>query len=255
MGCICNKPLPTHKNGVLYGVYKSKIKPLDLIFVQGDGLISDVIKWCQKKSLDIPSRNDFSHVGMIVDSTILDDPNVLPGNLYIWESTVTSKLAGNVPDVEGSCYVGVQLRKLDLALLEYDQPNDTHIAIGHLLEAYRPKIDNVFKDVFTALFNQYNGARYDLNIYDLMASLYQSLRPCRNDIDLLIHSQKWLFCSELVSLIYRSLGILPSTVEPNNITPADFLIKGKMPIVVDLNITFIVTAIHSGIYSRDAYSN
>ena len=51
----------------------------------------------------------------------------------------------------------------------------------------------------------------------------------------------WLFCSELVALVYQEIGLISESIDPQNVIPVDFLGKdvNRMPAVV-LSPTYVV---------------
>jgi hypothetical protein len=256
MGCC--QSIPNEKEGVPYSHFRSSLKPLDLVLFSGGDFVSGFIKYIEKKSVrKSPPGQIFSHVGIIVTSDILDHPQVLPGKIYILESTMSGKLGQHVYSIgrEGKPFLGVQLRDFDALLPAYDQPNNTAIAIAPLQKNISdPKI----KETFTHLFNQVNGIKYDVNFLSLLASAVPRLRVERDMTEKLlgtttVDSDKpgWLFCSELVALVYRKLGIFPDTVNPENVLPMDFLgcdsdslEHGGIPLVVKTPPIYIVSDRH-----------
>ena len=165
---------------------------------------------------------------MIVTNDILDDPRLENGKLYIWESTMSGRLGGGVPDINGRTYLGVQLRDFDEVFKFYDQNPETRVAWCSLKN--NPSLSPNFKSSFTTVFNKYNGSFYNANIFSLLASLFPYLRPLRYLTEIKHIDSSWLFCSELVATVYRDLGIFPQTVNPENVVPVDFL-----PYVTDFN--------------------
>ena len=62
----------------------------------------------------------------------------------------------------------------------------------------------------------------------------------RDDVEDLLDTGKWLFCSELVAMIYKKLGLFPPNVEPKNVVPMDFIgydvdlpAGGGIPVIVE----------------------
>lgn len=259
MGVCCSTEPPVRKQGVLYVAYKRNLKPFDIILFKGHDFVSDLVRLCEEKEIRRPRAGDFSHSGMVVTSDILDHPRVLPGKVYVWESTMSGRLTDGVTDIDGRSYLGVQLRDLDLVVPAYDAPNDTAIAHGSLLVAKRPYqlglqgdplISPYTKAKFTNFFNRVNGSLYDVNVYDLCASLYPSLRWCRSEVDAVVHSTNWMFCSELIAAAYREMNIVPSSVVPADVVPADFIPSANspdstLPIVLS-TITYMTTPLHFG---------
>jgi hypothetical protein len=71
-------------------------------------------------------RGEFSHAGMAVTREVVDLPFLVPGKVYVWESTLSvpagffSHLTDKAPDVgtQGVRF-GVQLRDLELVIPGY----------------------------------------------------------------------------------------------------------------------------------------
>ena len=105
----------------------------------------------------------FSHAGMIVTSEILDHPLVVPGHIYIWESTLGGVygITDGVKNVEGKVFFGAQLRDFDDVVRGYDRNPRTRIAICHVRADQTPLFDEDTKRRFTEVFNEHNGTGYD----------------------------------------------------------------------------------------------
>lgn len=219
-----NSAPPIVKDGELYSRVRGNLRPFDLVLFSGNDFVSDTIKYLEYKQLRKPEADDFSHVGMIVTDQILNHPLVQPGKVYIWESTMSGKLADGVPNIDGRSFLGVQLRDFDEVIKAYDVPNDTRIAYASLKQnpLDSPADVDIIKSGFTELFNSLNGTLYDLNCLSLLGALYPCIRPCRNCCMCRCNSD-WLFCSELVATVYKRFGIFPQRVRPENVVPVDFL--------------------------------
>jgi len=237
------------KNGAFYDDYKYDIRPLDLVMFKGGDFVSDIIRYLEKKkgskisSSGYKTVSDaFSHVGIVVNRYILDDPRLEYGKLYIWESTMSGRLTDGVYNIENESYLGVQLRDLDDVIRAYDSDENTQIAFCPIKEEFLDIwIENecILKQRFTTLFIKYNGIRYDANFYSLASSMFKCLRPMRDNVEDITGTKMWLFCSELVAMIYKELGFFSENVEPKNVVPMDFLgydadssIDGGIPVIV-----------------------
>jgi hypothetical protein len=237
-------------NRVSYNEYKYFIKPLDLVMFKGGDFLSDFIRFLEKSRNKNISKKEydlecdaFSHVGIVVNDEILNDPRLKPGKLYIWESTMSGKLSDGVYNIDGKSYLGVQLRDLDKVVKAYDLDQDTDIAFcsvkDSVLSQYKNEYEALLKQRFTTLFIKYNGVRYDANLYSLSSSIFPCLRKTRDEIEDICNSEEWLFCSELVAIVYKELYLIPKNVDPKNVVPMDFvgydvdsMENGGLPIVV-----------------------
>jgi len=254
-GCITRGKRPeeviTQKKGYRYAEYADQIKPLDLVLFRGGDFVSGFIRFLQKRNLPAESSagydvgaGAFSHVGMIVTSEILDDDRLEEGKLYVWESTMSGRLADGVYNIDGESFLGVQLRSFDEVLPAYDEDPDTRIAVSHV---FREVYDSVWGELpqtllrnkFTKLFKKYNGVRYDANFLSLGSSICPCLRPARGTVEDVLDTEDWLFCSELVATVYQDLGLFDEDVNPKNVVPSDFLgydadseDSGGIPVIV-----------------------
>lgn len=219
---------------VKYNDIKPKLKPFDLILFSGSDMISDLIKFAEKRELTLPptvvsptttsTETIWSHIGMVVTSDILDHPNVLPGKLYILESTASGTHGYGVPNIEGNSFIGVQLRDLDLVISAYLIPESNKIAITPIINSplmSAPKND--IKTKFTTLFNEINGTPYDFNLIDLGCTVFSWCRRYHTLADRIVKSGSWLFCSELITMVYKDFDILPSSIDPIDISPMGYV--------------------------------
>ncbi len=215
-----------------YSDIRDSLKSFDLILFKGGDFISDFIRFLEKRKLNKTSSSgyrlsssEFSHVGMIVKSDILNDSRLKDDKVYIWESTMSGRLGEGVTNIDGESFLGVQLRDFDKVFDKYNEPADTRIAVAHLLDECREKVmgfENT-RELFTALFERLNGVRYDANPYSLFSSLISCIRCGRDEVEEMTGTEDWLFCSELVAVVYKSMGILAQSVEPKDVVPMDFL--------------------------------
>ena len=217
-------------------------KPLDLLLFRGDDLVSNVILELQENA---NGEGSFSHAGLIVTSECMPFVEELKnGRLYVWESTMSMSLGGitdGVPDVEsGHGKLGVQIRDLEDVVCSYTK-DDAYVAWCRLVpnpwnERSPGHIDNVIENM-RSCHKDYGSKMYEINPLSLLASIIPCLRPFRNalekDEDQL--EQDYVFCSELVALVYRRMGILDDKIDPSNVVPMDFLGKDVdgMPIMVE----------------------
>lgn len=215
------KPL-VRKEGDSYESIKHLIRPFDLILFKGGDFVSNSIRKLQKRQLG-EGADKFSHVGMIITSEILSHPNMVPGKLYIWESTMSGKLGGGVKNINGETWLGSQVRDFDEVISTYDKPENTAIAWGKLHDnpLDRLSIEEI-RERMAYLFGKYNHVLYEVAICNLFRSLFPKLRCCH-----IGKRKNQLFCSELVALIYKKFKIVPDSCNPENVVPADFIVPDQ----------------------------
>lgn len=228
----CLKKQNFSKKGEKYNNFKNKIKPFDLVLFKGGDFISDFIRYTQLNNTDTlhnkkynVNSNQFSHVGIVVTKSILPISSLENNKLYIWESTMSGDLTDGVPNILGESYLGVQLRDLDLVIKNYDLNPYTQIAFASLK-------NNIYEDIiynfdisnnFEKLFALYNGIRYDANFLSLYSAVDKDYRYYRDTFEEILNTENWLFCSELVALVYKEVGIFPEDIDPKNVVPMDFI--------------------------------
>lgn len=218
------------KKGKVYATVKDDLESFDLVMFAGPDFISDYIRYMQNKCLKKESTagykvypGEYSHVGMIVKSDILEDENVKPGEVYLWESTMSGRLSDGVPNVQNKSYLGVQLRDFSKVVVGYDKPIETKIAVCKLKPEFRPEITPELKQEFTQYFQRVNGTRYDINPISLWSNAWLKLRKIREITEDFFGTEDFLFCSELVASVYTHFNILPKEINPKNVVPMDFL--------------------------------
>jgi hypothetical protein len=221
-------PLPVKKEGVPYSSVKDSIRPLDLILFRGNDFVSKSIQKLSARELG-PDARKYSHCGIIVTREILDIPELEFNKLYIFESTVSGKLGGNVRNIQGRAFLGCQIRDFDAVINSYDTPADTQVRWCKLKN--NPFDDAISKDNMEYIkliksnlkfcYDMYNGAPYTVNLFQLFAAMIPKLRSCRPRV--FMHT--FLFCSELVAIIYKVIGVFNG--EPANVVPADFAVADE----------------------------
>jgi len=214
--------------------FLANVKPLDLIVFRGGDFVSNVIR---KMEGHQTGRDDISHVEMAITREwcskikpvhlILDHDN----NILSWGSTLSGRLNDGVTNLEtGTATFGVQIRSLhDLVTASLRDPA-ANVGICHLLtnptvrrpgepeENYNVRVKLVKWQLATA-YEKYMGRTYDANPISLFAAMFPELRPVRD----VVTDSDWLFCSELIALIYETIGIISPNVDARNVLPVDFL--------------------------------
>jgi len=216
------------------------IQPLDLIFFRGHDFISRLVLRAEAHL----GCDRFSHVGLVVTSEILPNiPELESGKLYLWESTSTDK-RDPVTDVEdGKRHFGVQIRPLEDAVKVYSEGGE--VTWGRLRN--NPWTDitrrNEIRKVLSDIHEQFGRRTYEANVLSLLAVVFPWLRKARDAVDtVIIDGYKlfrswsstligppdvpvagWLFCSELIAIVYQNLNVLDKGQDVRNMAPADFL--------------------------------
>lgn len=209
---------------------KYEIKPLDCIFFVGNEFVSKTILSAQKLWL---GKGDWSHVGIVVNKDVMPSLRVEDNELYIWESTISSTktyISKNpVLDAEtGKEVFGVQIRKLR-DVIKHDLKLGVKIGWGKLLnnpyewdgvetfESYIFRL-NKLREILDTLHAEYFHRPYSINICRLFAALFSCCSCCRGNSCV---GEEWRFCSQLVAIIYKKLGVLSEKVDPEVVVPQD----------------------------------
>ncbi len=230
-----------------YQQVRAEIQPLDLLLFRGPDFISNTIRWIQRRRLGLGAGR-FSHVGLVVDERVYKNPRMLPGKLYVLESTMSGNITSEgVTDINGQVVFGVQIRDLDEVIKAYDSSPTSRIAVGHLRNnPYLSCSDQMERDIFrsrcTTLINSVEGRQYDANLFSLCGALFPRLRGLRDMAETVLDTDKWLFCSELCALMYKSLDILPPSLDERNVVPVDFLPgidEDGMPPIIQCPVQYI----------------
>lgn len=193
-----------------------KPKPLDIIVFRGTEFVSAIIAEIQEHALNISkSGGVWTHVGLCVDNTVLDLPQLKPGKLYVLEAVFSTD---DCPDViSGRGDFGVQIRDYDELMTKYSG----RIGFASLL-AYADK--NTAKAALTKLWHKEEDTVYSFNCFNMCAAMFAWCRPTRDAVNKAIPfvaTDRIKFCSQLVAEAYNAIGLM--NVDPKNVVPMDFL--------------------------------
>lgn len=206
------------------------IRPLDCIFFKGTEVVSETIMELQRLTIGV---GEWSHIGIVVNKDLIPSLNVKDNSLYIWESTIssTNKLISKDPtlDAESQKSVfGVQVRKLSEVLKNNldtgvkigwgklkDNPIDKKIgeddmAFQTRIAFLKVKLQKLHKDNY--------HKNYTFNICRLLGAIFSCCSCMRSSCCV---GENWVFCSQLVSIIYQDIGVLNKSFDPEVIVPQD----------------------------------
>ena len=244
--------MAVYKPGSPYAVIKPLLRTYDLLLFRGTDAVSNIIARIEahedgKKK--VKQVADFTHVGVVIrgeDLLPIKDPSeekwLKADAVYVLESTMSGDLADGCMDVHGETHLGCQLRNLDEVVEHYDKRPKARLAWCSIMD--RSKLSPA-KETVRAEYEKYRGYSYDLSVIDLAACAFKPIRHIR-DNTVFEHLRdavcrfmygkhradnagddnivsKWQFCSEMAANIYKDIGLFPSTVNPSNAMPADFV--------------------------------
>ena len=205
------------------------MKPFDLILFKGSALSSEIIKIGEYIST---KRNDFTHVAILVNNIVLPIHQLLPNTWYILESTVN--FSGPLNVLTNKHKFGVQIRNLNQVIDKYNG------------EVYHASINKepVNPEQLLNIFNENKDKIYELNCLELCASAFKCCRKIRDNVEkfdlesIVFKNYKdddnMLYCSELVAIVLKQIGILPDWINSKNYIPVDVLgIRDNYPNIVN----------------------
>ena len=212
------------KEGYLYDEIKAKIRPLDVILFKGNEFVSKMIRKLERSKIK-SNYVQYSHCALVVSRDLLNDYRLDPSKLYVFESTMSGHYGNDIYNVDGNAFLGCQLRCLDDLVHAFDKPAKTAVAWLKLKNnPFRdPESKQQTIEKFRQIYDTYNGRKYNINFISLLATVYTSLRPFRRPINKLFKTKDMIFCSQLVAIVYKELGIIPESVNPQNVLPVDLI--------------------------------
>ncbi|KAJ3015745.1 UNVERIFIED_CONTAM: hypothetical protein HDU68_012583 [Siphonaria sp. JEL0065] len=220
------------------------LKPLDAVLFAGSDPVATIIKKITLHNvvpeLESPFAELWTHAGILVDKTVLPLDCLEEGKMYLYESVFSGTVAGyvystilpidkNVP--KGGCHLGPQIRDFEAVVME----GDANVGICPLTQEQRTFIEGKFKEnpnLLLDLYKKYEDFGYPMtNLLGVVASashaLYEDLKKFNETAATYIPghketTKKTVFCSELVSIIYKELS-LPSFIDahPDTFTPLE----------------------------------
>jgi hypothetical protein len=212
--------------------------PLDLILIQG---VMPFSKLILNGSELIRGNGQFSHCGLVINKEVCPAIHAEDtAKLLLMEVTVS--VMEKTKDIEtGKFSLGSQIRDLEKVLEEL-LAEGAGVAVCHLKQnpytIAKNKQDDfkitciqmIMDEAYEAYFAD-NKSVYDLNIFSLLGIIFPSVRYLRDNIDELFafvrKEHPWLFCSELICIIYKDLGMLEKDIDTQAYLPVDFVDTGK----------------------------
>ncbi len=222
-----------YKPGTPLSAIQSQIQPLDLIVFRGDGLVADAISMAEKWKFN---SGEWTHMAMVITTDLVPIKNGKPGQLYIWESTMSLHSGNGINSVEtGKGDFGVQIRNLADVVDKYDSSAESRIGWCQLVnnpikrrdedsdQEYNNRLESV-RQILTQFYYSRGDATYDYNLCRLCSTVCENSNSSRGCgiLDICGRSDN-LFCSELIVILYQLLGLLPAEIDPEKIAPEELL--------------------------------
>jgi hypothetical protein len=222
--------------------FMARVRPFDLIVFRNTGFIGKVISFVEWLAC---GDGRISHVGCVINLEVC--PIIVglkPGELGIFESNVS----GSTPDVAtGKGFLGVQVRNLrDVVVNVLENggsigwcpliANPCVMKSAETKQEYDSRIMDLRWKV-AKFYHVYSHMMYDLNPLDLLGGAFSAkwLRRARDRVlkkMKFLNMHEWMFCSELVALLYIVIGVITDAsdgkidgivLDPANVIPVDFI--------------------------------
>lgn len=232
MGNNNQKP---HIEAIDYNQIKTQLTDLDLIVFANNDIVSRGIRFFES----ITNKNgSWSHVGIVVSTNSIPNiQNAKDNEWYILESTLSTSVVDHqdfkVRDVESGKYVfGVQIRPLEDVLSNYTRAGRVAWAKlngnpftrrGEDDDTYNKRIKKIQKKL-SKVHDKYYHRTYEINPFDCIGAFQFCGGSCGNCIccdNICSSGNKFVFCSQIVAIIYQAIGIISKKVIPNKILPVD----------------------------------
>jgi hypothetical protein len=130
---------------------------------------------------------------------------------------MSGRLTDGVYNIKNEAFLGCQIRPFDEVVEAYDRPAGTRLHWLKLKNHVYPHTLNI-QETLLECYNEFNGIRYEVNLFQLFAAMIPILRCCR----FTLFQNRFMFCSELVANIYKRIGLFAGN--PTNVVPADFAV-------------------------------
>ncbi len=210
-------PATLEKPGAAWSEIRSQLKTLDMILFRGWDWVSRGMIRVERRALGAQAAH-YTHLGIVMRGSDFPKTSRFYSDTMLYVFECTDPKEDGVTNFDGKNFTGVQLRDLDAIVLHYDCFEDSELAWMCMHDNVRPDID---PEELERVVERYLDREFDWNPLDLFGAVYEGVRPWRNLLER-THSSKKLFCSQLVALVLRDLGVLPSDIEPLDVLPCDF---------------------------------
>ncbi|ORY40770.1 hypothetical protein BCR33DRAFT_719294 [Rhizoclosmatium globosum] len=202
-----------------------KLQPLDTVLFAG--LDSDPVSKLIKKitlhevvpELKTPFHEIWTHAGILVDKTVLPIDCLEDGKIYILESGFSGEILGYVYSKilpvdhkveQDGCHLGPQIRDFAAVVEE----TDANVGICPLTPEARSLLQQKLTqnpNFVLDIYNKYKSYSYPLTnplrvVASASTSLHNDLKEYEATTKDVEEKDETVFCSELVSIIYREIG-------------------------------------------------
>jgi len=188
-------------------------RPLDLFFTKPSTTFGFVVESVQR---DVFGSSIGVHMGVIVDRTVLDLPQLVPGELYVMESTYYTEYDKfiDVDVVTGTVKNGFQIVRLsDITRSTICSGGKAFIATLTNNPIDDASMREFLRAQVTSFYYKYKDYGYQLNPIYMLSAVFPSFVPIRDKY--YCDRNNNMFCSQLVCMLYQRLHIINEWL-PNN---------------------------------------
>jgi hypothetical protein len=231
MGFKSSKNIQPIQNAVSLNELKNQMQSFDLICFRGNEFVSDTISKVENR---VFGNGDWTHVGIVIKTDILDFKNGKDNKIYVWESTMSGSLGDGVNSEEtNKGKFGVQIRDLEKVIEKYIKDDITKIGWCRLLynplnrrkkdtdETYNKRLNRIKRRIKRFHINNGN-ATYDFKILTMAKTIFPFINKNKY-LKKIFHTKDLYFCSELVATIYKLIHIINKSIDPESIAPVELL--------------------------------
>lgn len=203
-----------------YEEFSKLAKPFDTIFMRSDTMVGYIVRQSQNYT-----RNKcklFSHVTMLINTSVIKLDGMIDGEWYLIESVVTNLLNYDpVKNIAGKNFSGVQIRSLR-EQMKSEINKSTLFMWCPLRPKFRQIIEKNYNEIlYKKMIIELVGKNYTINIMNFFSAFNPKLFDWIRQFTGSVPGSTY-FCSELVCYMYQQQGIIDPHVEPKYIFPADF---------------------------------
>lgn len=226
----CNYQKIPVARSLKYSDFLKRAKPFDCIFFRGDTKVSKFIRFMQK--ITRGGWCTFSHVGMIVDTTVLRLEGMNDGEKYVLESVIGGIIPSfdSVYNISGEAQRGVQIRSLEEQILAPENKNGLFFW-APLSKKNREKIEKIPMANRKTDIIKLIGIKYPLNLVNFInaikpgSTVSSILEPLEGT------TNSTFFCSEMVARLYQIWCLIDPHINTRNIFPVDFWSNKNIPVL------------------------
>lgn len=223
--CVCKAKGRGKVDPAVVQDFIRQVRPLDLIVFRGGDLVSAGLIGLQRRKL---GRGEISHVEVAMSAEWCAEVN--GPEMHSWGSTMSGPLNDGVPNSVGGSTFGVQMRSLSALIESYLANPRADIGLCRLIdnptvrradesdEQYAARAEQLRAKI-QKCYDDYNNCTYNARPLVLLGALFPSFRPARDIAAKVFSTNRWLFCSEFVAVLYEAVGVIVPAPHYDDLPP------------------------------------